>query len=127
VRGFFNTKEHLKKVVGKRPISEAKRTLREAREKSHIDVLISDLEDSIEDVLKDADFPVDLHLRVFINRSLGVRKILPETTRRMFDLADIEEAFLQSLEPLVGDVRYDILERTVNVKLVTGHALTRYQ
>lgn len=122
VRGFFNTKEHLKKVVGKRRIAEAKRTLREARAKGHIDILTSDLEDSIVDVIKDADFPVDLHLRVFINRSLRVRKILPETTRRTFDLADIEEAFLESLEPLVGDMNYDILERTVNVKLVTGHA-----
>ncbi|KKA22226.1 hypothetical protein T310_3744 [Rasamsonia emersonii CBS 393.64] len=117
-RALYTTKERFKKLVYKRRVEEARRRLQEAEEDTYIPT--SDIEEEMDELLRAADYPVALYLRIYLNKTLVVRKALPDSTRRTLDIADIEEIFLQSLQPFVKDEDYEVISRTAIVRLATG-------
>ena len=52
---------------------------------------------------------------------------LEDSTRHTFDLAQLEDSFNDSIEPLNGDKDYRILSITASVKLFSGHGRARVQ
>lgn len=117
-RALYTTKERFKKLVYKRRVEEARRRLQEAEEGTYIPT--SDIEEEMDELLRAADYPVALYLRIYLNKMLVVRKALPDSTRHMLDIADIEEIFLQSLQPFVKDKDYEVISCTAIVRLATG-------
>ena len=117
-RALYTTKERFKKLVYKRRVEEARRRLQEAEEDTYIPT--SDIEEEMDELLRTADYPVALYLRIYLNKMLVVCKALPDSTRHTLDIADIEEIFLQSLQPFVKDEDYEVISRTAIVRLATG-------
>ena len=48
-----------------------------------------------------ADFPIEVNLRIYINKTIAKRKNLPDSLRDTLDLSTVEEALLEELETLV--------------------------
>jgi len=117
-RALYTTKECFKKLVYKRCVEEACCRLQEAEEDTYIP--ISDIEEEMDELLCTADYPVALYLRIYLNKMLVVCKALPDSTHHMLDIADIEEIFLQSLQPFVKDKDYEVISCTAIVRLATG-------
>jgi hypothetical protein len=73
------------------------------------DLTTSDIQQELEDIVSDtqalADFPIEINLRIYINKGIAKRKNLPNSSRDTFDLSTIEEALLKELDSLVqGEV-----------------------
>jgi hypothetical protein len=71
--------------------------------------------------------PVTIDLRVYINKRKAFSKNLEDSTRHTFDLAHVEDAFNDSIEPLIGDEDYRIIPITASVKLFSGRGRARVQ
>ena len=71
--------------------------------------------------------PVTIDLRVYINKRKAFSKNLEDSTRHTFDLAHVEDAFNDSIEPLIGDEDYRIISITASVKLFSGRGRARVQ
>jgi hypothetical protein len=52
-----------------------------------------------------ADFPIEVNLRIYINKTIAKRKNLPDSSRDTLDLSTVEEVLLEEFETLVhGEV-----------------------
>jgi hypothetical protein len=88
------------------------------------DLTTSDVQDYLEEVVENAqlqaDYPIELYTKIYVNKTLVRRKNLPDTTRDNFDLSDIEDKLTQNLDILGNGEPVSILRRTAFV-----HAATR--
>ncbi|KAH0541586.1 hypothetical protein FGG08_003934 [Glutinoglossum americanum] len=88
------------------------------------DLTTSDVQDHLEDIVENTqlrvDYPIELYIKIYINKVLMKRKSLPDTTRDNFDLSDIENNLAQDLNGLGNSEPISILQRTAFV-----HAATR--
>ncbi|OJD20631.1 hypothetical protein ACJ73_08033 [Blastomyces percursus] len=107
-RQLYSSKEKFRKIVHDKKVREAYRALREADN----EIFTSELEDSMDDYMREVDFSVEVNLRIYLNKRLTIRKILPRTTVRSLDLTDIEETTISPLAPLVEDLPYSIATRS---------------
>src|SRR5712664_3699760 len=94
--------------------------MKQARE----DIITSELEEVVEENMMYSDFDLSLNMRVYLNKSLVSRKSLSDTTHRSFDVADIEDAFTQTVSPFVKEEEYEIVTRTAIVKSAASRART---
>jgi hypothetical protein len=66
-----------------------------------------------------ADYPIELYTKIYINKTFARRKNLPDTTRDNFDLSDIEDRLTQDLDTLGNGELISILQRIVFVHTAT--------
>jgi hypothetical protein len=59
------------------------------------DLTTSDIQNHLEDIVENAqsqaDYPIEVYTKIYINKTLVKRRSLPDTTRDNFDLSDIED------------------------------------
>jgi hypothetical protein len=69
---------------------------------------------------------IDLHK--YINKRKAFSTNLEDSPSYLgtFDLAHVEDAFNDSIEPLIGDEDYRIISITASVKLFSGRGRSRY-
>ena len=88
------------------------------------DLTTSDIQDHLEDIVRNAqlqaDYPIELYTKIYINKILARRKNLPDTTRDNLDLSDIEDRLTQDLDVLGNGEPISILRRTA-----FGHIVIR--
>jgi len=69
------------------------------------DLTTSDIQQELEDIVSDtqalADFPIEINLRIYINKGIAKRKNLPNSSRDTLDLSIIEEVLLKELDILI--------------------------
>ena len=120
---LFMTKEKYKDMVARRKISAARREYAEAKE-AYGDggLATSELGEELEEAMQNSDFTIRVHYLVRMNGKLIVRKILEDTTRRTFDVADLEEEIGIQVERSLKTADYEILSRTVNIKHESGRS-----
>ena len=124
---LWHSKENFKKLSARRRIAVAKFALKEAREDVSI-VGTSDVEADMGVELGKANYTLGIDLRVYyINKRKAFSKNLEDSTRHTFDLAHVEDAFNDSIEPLIGDEDYRIISITASVKLFSGRGRARVQ
>jgi len=127
LRRFWSEKERFKTLVKKKRLSEARRDMAEAAGE---DITTSDVEYEVDGMIRERqtsdNYPIHLHLRIYMNKSLTLRKALPDTTRREFDIADVEEAIQHEIIAQVHDEPYEVQKRTAFVRVASGRGGTKY-
>ncbi|KAI9763100.1 MAG: hypothetical protein M1840_000912 [Geoglossum simile] len=73
------------------------------------DLTTSDVQQKLEDIIDDAqalaDFPIEVNLRIYINKTIAKKKNLLNSSRDTLDLSIVEEALLEELETFIqGEV-----------------------
>ncbi|KAN0073336.1 hypothetical protein V8E54_008556 [Elaphomyces granulatus] len=86
--------------------------------------MTSELEEVMEENMVYSDVDPSLNMRVYLKKSLVSRKSLSDTTRRSFDVADIEDAFIQTVSPFVKEEECEIVTRIAIVKSAASRART---
>ena len=93
------------------------------------DLTTSDIQDELENIVEDAqavaDFPIEVNIRIYINKTLRKRRNLPDSLRDKFDLSIIEEALAIELETLAEGESFSILHRTAIIRANTIRATNR--
>jgi hypothetical protein len=81
------------------------------------DLTTSDVQQELEDMVNDAqaiaDFPIEVNLRIYINKTIAKRENLPDSSRDTLDLSIVEEALLEELETLVQGEISNIYRTTI--------------
>ena len=100
--------------------------MKEAREDVSI-VGASGVEADIGVELGKTNYTPGIDLRVYISKRKALSTNIEDSTRHTFDLAQVEDAFNDSIEPLIGDEDYRIISSTGSVKLFSGRGRARVQ
>ena len=100
--------------------------MKEAREDVSI-VGASGVEADIGVELGKTNYTLGIDLRVYINKRKALSTNIEDSTRYTLDLAQVEDAFNDSIEPLIGDEDYRIISITGSVKLFSGRGRARVQ
>jgi hypothetical protein len=60
-----------------------------------------------------ADFPIEVNLRIYINKTIVKRKNLPDSSQNTLDLSTVEEVLLEKFETLVHGEVLNICRTTI--------------
>ena len=123
---LWHSKDNFQKISGWRCIAVARFALKEARKDVSI-VGPSGVETDIGVELGKINYVLGIDLRVYINKRKALSTNIEDSTRHTFDLAHVEDAFNDSIEPLIGDEDYRIISITGSVKLFSGRGRGRVQ
>lgn len=125
-RALYDAKEKYRELIGRRVLDEARRRYPEGVQRQPREVETSDLEAALEDAMRAADYPVGIILNIRVNKKPYVKKSLPDSQRRSFNMEDVEKAFLSAIAPTVGEEEYQIMARRVTVKHSSGRGGTTH-
>ncbi|BCR92834.1 uncharacterized protein ACHE_80734A [Aspergillus chevalieri] len=88
-RALYDAKEKYRELIGRRVLDEARRRYPEGIQRQPREVETSDLEAALEHAMRAADYPVDIILNIRINKKPYVKKSLPNSQRRSFNMEDV--------------------------------------
>jgi hypothetical protein len=84
-------------------------------------------DDSARESSASDDPALEINLRVYLNKKIHFRGMLPESTHYTLDLCDIEAAFLEHIPAAVKDLPYEVTTIRAAVRAGNGRGTSKVQ